>query len=480
MSVKSKHAKYNRYCDKWQRARDVLAGQDAVHAAGVRYLPALKEQPPESYAAMVKRTGFYNASWRTVESYLGMLFRKPPEKDLPNAIENLLKDVSLKGVDFDKFAKEVALEELATGFYGVLVDHPPRPNTVGSISVAMTETLGLRPTMQLYKAESIRNWKFRTINNKHTLCMVVLQECYSEPDPNNEFEDKTGDQWRVLDLDENNVYRQRIFRVVDGKEEVLGEPIIPLMNGAPLNYIPFYADFDFEDPPLIDLYDKNLDHYRINADYRHGLHFTGLPTAVVAGYSPPTATPGQAPEKLYIGSESAWVFPDAQANAKYLEFTGQGLTEIREALKEAKEEMAILGAKLLGSEKAGVEAFKTQAMRNSGETSILSAISIETSNRLREALKTFAAWANAPKDDLNYELNREFMPVAMDAATLTAYVGAWQAGAISSAVLFDNLQRGDVIASDKTLEEHQAEIDAMPPPKPEMPDDDEEPKEDNE
>lgn len=467
MSVKTQHAKYRKFAPKWKRARDVLSGQDAIHEAGVNYLPMLKDQTPESYKAMLKRAGFFNASWRTVESYLGMLFRKPPEKDLPTALDSLLEDVSLSGVSLDKFAKEIALEELEIGFYGVLVDHPPAPSVGTPVTVALAEQLGLRPTMQMYKAESIINWKFRTISNKHTLSMVVLEECFTEANPENEFEDKTGTQWRVLDLDENQYYRQRLFRLVDGREEVAGAPVYPLLNGAPLNHIPFYADFEFEEPPLIDLFDKNLDHYRVNADYRHGLHFTGLPTVVVAGYSPPTATPGQPPDKLYIGSESAWVFPDAQANASYLEFTGQGLSELREALKEAKDEMAILGAKLLASEKAGVEAFKTQAMRNSGETSILSAISIETSNRLKEALKTFSAWAGAPKDDLNYELNREFMPVTMDAPTLTAYVGAWQSGAISEAELFDNLQRGDIIASDKTLEEHQAEIDAAPPPMPE-------------
>lgn len=467
MSVRTTHSKYNKYAPKWKRARDVLSGQDAVHAAKTEYLPMLKDQTPTSYGAMVKRAGFFNASWRTVESYLGMLFRKPPEKDLPTALDSLLKDVSLKGVDLDKFSKEVALEELGIGFYGILVDHPPAPSVGTPVTVALAEQLGLRPTMQMYKAECIINWKFRTINNKHTLCMVVLQECFTEANPANEFEDKTGTQWRVLDLDENQVYRQRIFRLIDGREQVLGEPVYPLMNGKPLDHIPFYADFDFEEPPLIDLFDKNLDHYRVNADYRHGLHFTGLPTPVVSGYSPPTATPGQPPDKLYIGSESAWVFPDPNASASFLEFTGQGLSELREALNEAKAEMAVLGAKLLASEKNGVEAFKTQAMRNSGETSILSAISIETSNRLREALKTFSAWAGAPNDDLNYELNREFMPVSMDAATLTAYVAAWQSGAISEAELFDNLQRGDIIASDKTLEEHQAEIDAAPPPAPE-------------
>jgi hypothetical protein len=43
----------------------------------------------------------------------------------------------------------------------------------------------------------------------------------------------------------------------------------------------------------------NLDHYRLHADYRHGMHFTALPTAWVSGFDK-AAT-------LRIGSSTAWV-----------------------------------------------------------------------------------------------------------------------------------------------------------------------------
>jgi hypothetical protein len=35
--------------------------------------------------------------------------------------------------------------------------------------------------------------------------------------------------------------------------------------------------------PLADVMVLNLDHYRLDAGYKHGLHFTALPTAWVAG-----------------------------------------------------------------------------------------------------------------------------------------------------------------------------------------------------
>lgn len=464
--VKTTHEKYDEFLPKWKRVRDVMAGQDRVHKAGVVYLPKLNKQTDQQYNNYVKRAAFYNASWRTVSALLGMMFRKPPESELPSSLDPYLNDVSMKGQPFDVFAEEYTLEWLSIGFVGVLTDHPPMLDLAGKeLTVAQAEQNGLRPTMQLYKAEAIRNWKFRTINNKHALSMVVLGECHKIAD--DEFNDKEEERYRVLDLDEANQYRVRVFKQEkEGKDELIEGPIYPTIGGKPLNYIPFEADFDFCEPPIIDLIDANLNHYMVSADYYHALHFTALPTPVVTGYSPSIPSPGQAPEELYIGSESAWVFPDPNASASYLEFTGQGLGALEKALERIEMHMANLGAKMLATEKAGVEAFKTHAMRNAGENSILASIAISVSLKLESALKTFADWCNASDTEISYELNRDFMPVVMDAPTLTALMAAWQGGALSEAELFDLFKRGDLIESDKTLDEHQGEIDAAPPPSP--------------
>jgi hypothetical protein len=82
-------------------------------------------------------------------------------------------------------------------------------------------------------------------------------------------------------------YRQRCWRVDEkGKDEQIGEDIYPLMNGKPLTSSRSRPSARtarndcIDEPPLIDLVDKNVAHYQVNADYRHGLHFTGLPTPV--------------------------------------------------------------------------------------------------------------------------------------------------------------------------------------------------------
>jgi hypothetical protein len=473
--VRTLHPSYEKFAAKWKRCRDAMCGQDAVHNAGIAYLPKLKEQTTESYNAYIMRAGWYNASWRTVAGLNGMMFRKPPKQKTATVVEPYLENIDLQGNDFDHFAKDVACDVLEVGRIGLLVDHPPALKlddgtdpTIGDVEAA-----GLRPTIQVYEAETIINWKFRNVKNATVLSMVVLTEQHNQPDPKNEFGEITETRYRVLDLDAANVYRVRVFRIdKNDNDEQVGSDVYPLMNGKALDFIPFVfigpdgTAAKLEEPPLIDLVDLNFAHYRVTAGYEHGCHFTGLPTPWISGYSPPAVAAGQQAEKLYIGSESAMVFPDVGAKAGYLEFTGQGMQCLRDNLDAKKQEMATLGARMLAdSSERQVETFGATAIKHVAENSILASIAISVSSGLRIALGWFQQWAGS-NDKPEYEINRDFMPVQMDAPTLTALMAAWQGGALSEPELFDLLKRGDLIEAEKTLEDHQGEIDAAPPPAP--------------
>ena len=52
MPVNTLHAEYEAMLPSWTRARDVLAGEDAVKAAGEKYLPRLDAQTDEDYLGL--------------------------------------------------------------------------------------------------------------------------------------------------------------------------------------------------------------------------------------------------------------------------------------------------------------------------------------------------------------------------------------------------------------------------------------------
>lgn len=463
--VDTQHKDFAKFLPKWQRCRDVSDGQDAVHAKGELYLPRLKEQEPADYDAYRKRAGLFNATWRTLGGLLGMMFRKPPAKDIPAGIESYMDDVDMAGVSLETFARKIALEVMEVGRVGIMIDHPATENVTG-VSVDVAQKIGLRPMMTAYLAETIINWKYRRVRNHWMLSMVVLKEMVGEAD--GEFAEKQVEQYRVLDLDEADQYRVRVFRRKDGStgEFVEESQFYPLMNGNKLDFIPFAIvgvdgiDSVLDEPPLIDLVDLNLAHYRVTADYEHGCHFTGLPTPYVTGFSPSTEG-----EKFYIGSTSAWLFSDPAATVGFLEFTGQGLQALKENLDRKEQQMAILGARMLFAEKRQVEAAATAAIHRTGESSVLAAIATGVSASLEWALTVFRDWAGAT-GDVQYQLNRDYNPAMLDAAQLTALFKGVQLGEVSSRELFDLMQRADLIDSEKTFEEHQEEIDVQEPPRP--------------
>ena len=471
MGVKAQHKDYSNMLLKWQRCIDVCAGQDAVHNGGITYLPQLKDQDQTSYEAMRDRTPFYNATWRTVVGLKGMVFRVPPTVTVPDLITPMLDNIDMGGTPLNMFAEDIVEELLTVGRVGIWIDYPL---VTDGVTLADATRLNLRPSMKKYTAPAIINWKTAIIDNKTLLSMVVLKEI--EAVPKDEFEDEDRIQYRVLDLayDPNTrkrVYRTRLYIVVvneNGQEEdkLIDGPNFPRINGKNLEEIPFQfvniddVDWDIDEPPLIDLVDMNLSHYRTTADYEHGCHFTGLPTPVITGFTP--EIDGQ---KFYIGSMTAWVFPRPDAKAFYLEFTGQGLSCLENNLARKESYMAILGARMLAPEVKGAISATTAQIHRAGEQSTLSMIAESMSVAFEKVLSLFCKFGGAgDTTKVKFALNKDFYPIPMDALTITALIAGWQNGAYSQDTLHKNLQDAEIIPQERTMEEEIKLIKANPPP----------------
>lgn len=457
MPVDTKHHEYEKHYPQWERCEHVSDGQDEVHEHGKLYLPQLSGQTDQEYKAYRNRALLYNATGRTIDGMTGMLFYRAPVMDIPPALEAYAADVTMSGLSLHQFAEMVAENVIKVGRCGVLVDHPPMTE---AMTVAAADAQGMRPYARLYDAERIINWRQERINGNETLVLVVLEE--KNPIPDDEFSHKSEDQWRVLDLTPAG-YRQRVFRKDDKGNFVVVDEIFPQVNGRPLNIIPFEF-FGVRDnspcvdkPPLLDLVDVNLSHYRTTADYEHGLHFTGLPTPVVTGFYDPDGNASQ----LKIGSTTAWLLPDPASKASYLEFTGQGLGELREALKEKEAKMATLGARILAPEKRQVETAQTAAIHRAGENSVLSSIAQSLSIGLTHVLEMIAVWANVP-GRISVEINQDYLPHSMTSQDLSELVKSWQAGAISHETLFDQLVKGEVIKAGISFLDEQERIGMNP------------------
>jgi hypothetical protein len=459
MSVTTTHPQYAASRLKWRRCRDVVEGQDALiqgrgsSPGGNRYIRPLAAQTEEEYRDYQERAMFFNATGRTVDALAGMIFAKDPMWKLPTAIAPFEQDITLSDITLREFTEQVVEQQLVTGRVGLMVDYPQ--DIRGALTVADAEALNVRPFLRWYAAETIINWRVGMVNGAKALTLVVLQE--EIDNPKGEFDLEHVTQYRVLDLTPEG-YR---VRIIDERGEVLSE-MLPLSNGRPLAFIPFIilgafnAATDVQKPPLLDLVDTNLGHYRNAADYEHGLHFTGLPTPYVSGVQM------QDGQTLAIGSMSAWVFPDPAAKAGYLEYSGDGLNTLRQAMLDKQAQMAVLGARMLAEEKRQGEAYQTMELRTAGERSVLASIARSCSDAMTRVLDWMAEWVGAPPGT-EFSLNTDYGAARMQPQMLTSLMGAYQAGAMPLSVLFENMQRGELVRPDMEFEEYEAQLaDASP------------------
>ncbi|MGD0746066.1 MAG: hypothetical protein ABSA45_13010 [Verrucomicrobiota bacterium] len=129
MPVDSTHPDYDANIVAWQRARDVFAGEDAVKAAAEKYLPRLDCQDDKEYLAYKNRASFFNASARTADGFVGLIFRRDPAFKLPdagtgvgNALAEFVEDADMLGTSLTAFSKKLVTEIIGVGRAGTLVD----------------------------------------------------------------------------------------------------------------------------------------------------------------------------------------------------------------------------------------------------------------------------------------------------------------------------------------------------------------------
>jgi len=440
--VRTQHEDYTEMLSQWQKCRDVFAGTEELREHTTEYLPALTDEPTAAYQARLNRTVLYNATYRTIQGMIGMVFRRPPVAECPINTSSMLEDITLTGIPLTAFAQDIAEECMVVGRVGLYVNYPI---TSDAMTIADAQAMNVRPYMSIIRAEQIINWRQRRVNNRYALSMAVIKEEHLIPI--DEFEDKEVTRYRVLDLDENDIYRVRIFEVNEDNRQsstdVELERFYPIMNGATMNYIPLYimgsdnVTPDIDTPMMIDIVDTNIAHYQAYSDLANGCHWSGIPTMTITGHE---MKPN---ETLHVGAGKALVLPNPAAKATMVEVGTSGFSALDSLLNRLEMHMVSLGSRMLESHKVQAESAQTAMIYRAGEQSILASLAQSISTGITIALKTFAEWAGDDSTNVRFDLNREFFAQPVTPEMLNALVSAWQAGGISAEARFAYLKRSE-------------------------------------
>lgn len=457
MPVDTPHPDYVRWAPHFEKMRAVVLGQEAMEVATIGsqlpigslgvggllgrdyYLPKLSGQDDESYRAYVRRASFYGATARTVDALVGSVFRRDPVVQASDEMLEQLENVDLAGTALPVFAQDVLREELKVGNNSILLDMPPEG--------------GDRPYWTNYRVEDVLACELERIGGSQVLTAATLRECDYVRTEGGEYRKVT--KLRLLDLDDSGLYRMRVL--VRGENEtgwIEEAEFLPRRRGERLPFIPFFPSWPLVRPPLLDLADVNLAHYRKAADYAHGLHFTALPTPWIADVDTP-----KGPFK--IGSETAWTMSE-QGSCGMLEFTGAGMSAIKDAMIDDETRMAHLGAELLMPDKRMAEAAAALRIRSGAKTGSLAALSNRISWRLTKAAQTHAWWIGESDQavaEIAVTLNTEFAESYLEPQELTAWVAARQAGEVTRKMFLDFMAKKEALG-ETTVDEAIVELEA--------------------
>lgn len=467
----------------WERCRDTSEGSDAVKAKGQKYLPPLgsHKKKAEKYEEYLLRALFFNAMSRTIGGLAGLVHQKAPVVTVPGAdVKKQMEDVTLSGTSAELFALKTTSEILTVGRAGILVD------------MSRTEGPDQRPYWIMYAAEQVISWRTERLDGNEVLTRVILREFEDYEDPADKFVTKQYEQYRVLELRPEG-YCQTLYR--RQKEGDNASPFVPVIpegqtepeiwpekRGKRLPHIPFTligtmtTNASVSKPPLVDLADVNLSHYRGYADLKHGLHKAALPTPWVAGMKDENDT-----EPLEMGSGVAWQL-DKDGKADMLEVAGPGFSSIAADLVTMQRMMAVLGARLLEEQSTVPETMGAVGMRHSGEHATLRTIANAVEQGITLVIHHHVWWTTAGDVKLSdikagMELNKDFFAVKASPEEVKAALLLWQSEAICFETLYQLLQRGSWTREgvdakkEKSAIEEEAPDPAPPPADPNNPDD---------
>lgn len=455
--------------------RDVLSGEVSVKGARTAYLPMpnqhdISPENTDRYDAYLKRAVFYNVARRTLKGMVGQVFAKEPEIQLPALLDPMITNADGSGVSIKQLAQKAMQLTVAYSRCGLLVDYPDTEESGGASVQALRDGY-IRPTLSLFPAQNIINWRTASRGAEKVLTLVVIYETWCVQDDG--FEMKNSGQFRVLRLDDNGEYVQEIWREPeptsnDGERIPRGNFVEHLTlrprdaNGQPLTTIPFMFiggennDDSPDNPAFYDLAALNVAHYRNSADYEESCYITGQATPVLVGLTEEWAC-NVLGGKINFGSRGGIMLPEG-GNAMLLQASANSMS--MEAMQAKERQMVALGAKLV--EQKQVQRTATEAgLESAAETSSLAVMTNNVSDAFEWALKWAARWVGQPDSDVMFSLNTDFDVARMSAQDRAQLISEWQQGAITFEEMRNGLRKAGMVTVDDETAKTQIASESM-------------------
>lgn len=444
MAIDSQHPLYQDLEPDYVQMYDTLKGERQVKSKGRTYLPPTAGMVRDgmsnatdigyqNYTAYLGRAVFHDILSDAIEGLLGIMHRQPARIELPAGMEDLLESATTEGESLQLLLMKINKAQLEYGRIGLLAEVPD-----GQGPTAL-------PFIATYSAARIINWDAgERAQGKQRLELVVLDE--SEFERQGGLEWNTDKKYRVLSMSDvvatiNQTDQsaaaegQYMVATVDGDSSMnFPEPqafITPSIAGRTFSEVPF-CFVNTKDlvpspvpPPLLGLSNLTLAIYRGEADYRQALFAQAQETLVIIGSNEVDETDGS-PTKLGAGSV---LNVPLGGDAKYVGVSGEGLSEMRQALEADKASASQRGARLLTAKGGDRQSGEALRVRVAAQTATLTIMAKAGAFGLEWILKQIAQIKGLNPEEVKVLPNMDFSDDELTGRDLLEFMQAKQMGA---------------------------------------------------
>lgn len=359
--------------------RDVVKGGEHMRKLRTRYLPKFAMENDEDYSARVSSTWLFNGVKKARDDMAGRIFEKPVvlEKQEGQLFE-WCQNVDLEGRDLSNFADDAFKAAIEAGISFIMVDAPPRP---GGVTRGQAQAMNLRPYMVQLPITSVLGWKWENIANAPVLTQFRIMEQVAKPD-RGEFSDETIEQVRALFLEEGRVV-VRLYQKRDKSDNEFIQVDEYATDMDQIQVVPVYTGrtaFMRAEPPLADIAELNLAHWRVQSDKSNCLHKALSPLLLLKGIDVDGgAVVNSAGYAFHSNNETAAL--------EWAEITGSGIEKGSEELRDLEKQMQWMGLQLIMS-RTGVSTATGDAIDENKSTSRLRS----WADNLKDALEIALGW----------------------------------------------------------------------------------------
>ncbi len=422
----------------------LMGGTAAMRKAGSTYLPQEPAESQQAWKIRLARTTLFNAFKRTIQKLTGEVFCKDVDvgEDVPPQVaEWASEDIDLQGRNLSRFAQKVFMAALRDGVTHILADYPQAD---GVATLADEKAAAIRPYWVHIEASRVIGWRFETINGKPTLVQVRITETKVVPD--GDYGTKAVNRIRVLNRDTFEIWEEEKSEKGEGKWVLIEEGIVTL------GFIPL-ATFMFgepvsemtAEPPLDDLAELNLAHWKLDSDYRTTLHQM-VPIWFGKGITDATGKgPGEDGSQVVVGAGRLIHSMNTESDLKGIALESGPAEAMKAELAALEDKMALFGLTLM-LPKGGQVTATQSASDKSENDSFLRGCVMKFKDGLELALQYMAQWAKLGDKGGTVTVNTDFR--AFSGIDMTILTTAMVAGKIPMGLWLKEAQRRGVVEDD--------------------------------